>query len=289
LRPAVRRVSSAAQKVSRAVDPASVGGAVAGLTAGQILGGIVGGTAGMALGGPVGAVAGVQLGGLTGGSVGLKIGYDVTYDTVHKKKKRGKTTAKHRLVGVARTVVKRSGDSVGSGVGALGGAVVGTVVAGPLGGAVGAFVGESLAGDFVENRSLEEFDRSLPVPGSRKLKKRPSKKPAKIKGTAGKTGKWAVAAMRDAILEGGAEAALATVGALAAGPLGARIAGRAGLTAAKRVDWNEALSDTPAEKKKTGAKALSLAPGPRAKPVPADPAAKRSRQPARSKGNKPRR
>jgi len=61
--------------------------------------------------------------------------------------------------------------------------------------------------------------------------------------------KWAGGAMRDALIEGGAEAALATVGALAAGPVGARIAGRAGLTAAKRVDWNEALSDKPAKAK----------------------------------------
>jgi len=264
-KPAARRVSSTAAKVSEVVDPASLGGAVVGLTAGQILGGIVGGTAGLALGGPVGAVAGAQLGGLTGGTVGLKIGYDVTYDTIHKKKKRKKATVKENAVGLARTLVKRSGDSVGSGVGALGGAVVGTAIAGPVGGAFGAFVGESLAGDFVENRSLETFDQQVNSARKRDPKKRPPKKQKQAGGRIAKTGKWAGGAMRDAVLEGGAEAAFAMVGALAAGPLGARIAGRAGLVAAKRVDWNEALSDTPAPKKRRKAKAPSRASAPEGK------------------------
>ena len=261
MNPAARRLTSVGSKVSEAVDPASVGGAVVGLTAGQILGGIVGGTAGMALGGPVGAVAGVQLGGLTGGSVGLKLGYDVTYDTLHRKKKPGKAKAKDHLVGVSRIVVKRAGDSVGSGAGALGGAVVGTAVAGPLGGAIGAFVGESLAGDFVENRSLETFDESVGNAVARNLKKRPSKKQTGSKGGVARSGKWACGAMRDAVLEGGAEAALATVGALAAGSLGARIAGRAGLIASKRVDWNEALAEPRPGKKGRKAKAPAQAPG----------------------------
>jgi hypothetical protein len=254
LTPTARRISSVGSKVSEAVDPASVGGAVVGLTAGQILGGIVGGTAGMALGGPVGAVAGVQLGGLTGGSVGLKLGYDVTHDTLHPKKKQGKKTVKEQILGVTRTMVKRSGDSVGSGAGALGGAVVGTVVAGPLGGAVGAFVGESLAGDFVENRSLETFDQRVSPTGTLNANKRPSKKQKGAKVGLVKTGKWAGGAMRDAVLEGGAEAALAAVGALVAGPIGARIAGRAGLVATKRVDWNEALAEKGAKKKGRKAK-----------------------------------
>ena len=253
LSPAARRLSSAASKISGAVDLRSVGGAVAGLTAGEILGGIVGASAGMALGGPVGAVAGIQLGGLTGGSVGLKLGYDVTDDIVRPKKKmkRGKTTVQERLVGVARTVVKRSGDSAGSGAGALGGAVVGVAVGGPVGGAIGAYVGESLAGDFLEHRSVETFDRTVRAPAKSAGKKgrAGAKKKQKVglREAAARNVKWAGAAMRDALLESGTEATLATVGALAAGPLGARIAGRAGLTAAKRVDWNEALSDKPAE------------------------------------------
>jgi len=266
LSPARRRISSVGSKVSKAVDPASVGGAVVGLTAGQMLGVIVGGTAGMALGGPIGAVAGVQLGGLTGGSVGLKLGYDVTYDTLHQKKQKGKKTAKEHLVGVSRTLVKRSGDSVGSGAGALGGAVVGTAIAGPLGGAVGAFVGESLAGDFIENRSLETFDRSVSVKGARHAKRRPSDKQKDAKARLAKTGKWAGGAMRDAVLEGGAEAALAAVGALAAGPIGARIAGRAGLIATKRVNWNEALAQKGAKKKGGKAKAPTQPTGRGGKP-----------------------
>jgi hypothetical protein len=254
LGPAARKISSTAAKVRKAIDIRSVGGAVAGLTTGEIVGGIVGGAAGMAFGGPLGAATGAQICGIAVGSVGLKLGYDVTYNATHKKTKKGKISVQQRLAGVARSVVKRSGDSVGSGVGALGGAAVGTVVAGPLGGTVGAFVGESLAGDFVENRSLDGFDRILSIPGNVLRKKSPAAKLLKKKqeGAAealARSGKWASGAMRDAILEGGAEAAFAAVGALAAGPTGARIAGRAGLVAAKRVNWNEALADKPARKR----------------------------------------
>jgi hypothetical protein len=65
--------------------------------------------------------------------------------------------------------------------------------------------------------------------------------------------------MRDALLESGAESALAVVGALAAGPVGARIAGRAGLTAAKRVNWNEALAEKPGGKRRRKIKPSPLA------------------------------
>jgi len=233
------RFNRTVYKVSHAVDPASVGGAVAGLTVGEVAGTAAGGAVGLAVAGPPGAILGSQLGALAVGSAGLKIGYDVTYEATHPGAEQY-DNLQERVVGVGRRVVTRSGDALGSGVGGAGGVVVGTAIAGPVGGAVGALVGETFGGDIVESSSKKLVDNEL----------KKGRNPRTPKGKASKQPPWHVkfkhwvtGVTRDTTMEAGSSAAVGVLGRLVAGPLGQRVGERAGLIAARQGDWQDALDE----------------------------------------------
>ena len=230
-----RRARSTAKNVSKDVDPAALGGAVAGLTAGGLVGASIGGTIGAAVAGPVGALVGAELGALTGTSVGVKLGYDVTYEIGHPKSAPKNLTIGDRVEGISQTFVRRAGDSLGSGAGAASGAAVGMVVGGPVGAAVGAFVGESFVGDLVE-------DRAVRLCGQQRKNTSPGKPRPNEEKKAG-VGKWIQNVTRDTSIETGAAAFAGVVGGVLAGPMGRTIGERAGLVAAKRVNWDHATED----------------------------------------------
>lgn len=269
-----RRVKYGAKRISQAVDPAALGGGLAGLTAGEVAGTAAGGAVGMAVAGPPGALIGGEIGALAVGSAGLRLGYDTSYDVLHHKKKQGKPgSIGQRVTGVGRTIARRSGDAVGSGVGAAGGNLVGTAIAGPVGGAIGSFIGETFGGDIVENSSVNAYDEET----SKKSKKRKPVKPRKKVPWRKRFEGWVTGVSRDTLMETGTSMAGGAVGRLLGGPLGQTAGSRAGLIAARRVDWQDVMEG--GEKPKTPKRKTRVR-----RPKPAKPTV-----PAASKTQKSRR
>jgi len=296
---AAHKAQVAAKNIAKAVDPAALGGAVAGLSAGGLMGGALGGIVGTAVAGPAGTVVGAEVGALTGTSVGVKLGYDVTYEVVHNKEVKKKQTLIERIKGIGRTFFRRAGDSVGSGVGFSSGAVVGLAVGGPVGGAIGAVVGETLVGDIVENHAVQIFDSQAEKLARKEAKakaKQEAQEKARIEQK--KTGKasnpnnpikWLEGVTRDTTLETGSSVLLGVVGGAVAGPMGRTLGERAGLIAAKRVDWEKVAEEEKAELLATAEAVENALEGKTETPLPKRPAAKKphAKKPAETATQQP--
>jgi hypothetical protein len=209
------------RKASSELDARGVAGGVVAMSAGEVVGMAVGGALG-SVAGPAGSMVGAQLGGFAGGSLGARYGYEYA-------------VASHKPISLTpveasgAVLVNRGAERLGEAVGQAGGTVMGTAISGTsagsllgrLGGGVGAAVAEHAV-------HPEEGTQTQPadVPAEKFYRLRPTRA-------------WFQRIAKEHLAETTISAVLGMAGGLVAGVVGQKIGNRAGMVAARRLNFTD--------------------------------------------------
>jgi len=204
------------EQIGQMVDPASVGGAFVGMSAGEVFGAAVGGLVGSVIG-PEGTILGASIGSLAGNYIGAKFGSDVGHGISQPGK--DKTQSLVSFVGI------KTGENLGTAAGVVSGATIGTIVAGPIGGVIGSIFGDALGGQLGEDISVG-LQREL-NPHNNEKQKLQTTLPDWISNT-----------MQDFMGESGTMLLARTIGERVAGPVGAEIGQTLGTITGKKISWS---------------------------------------------------
>jgi|GEM_PF-3445835 len=215
--------------ISQMVDPAVIGGAFVGMSAGEVIGGTVGGLVGSIIG-PEGTILGATVGSLAGNYIGLKLGSDVVQEMV---KPESQKTPENKVKTVIDFVSLKSGENIGTTLGTIGGATLGTVIAGPVGGIVGSIFGDALGGQLGEDVTRHVQKKIHPTDETTK----------NLETT---LPEWVSNTMRDFLGETGTTVIGRTIGQTVAGPVGAQVGQTLGTITGKKIHWST-LAKTPQE------------------------------------------
>ncbi len=212
----VDNVVKKTERIGQMVDPASIGGAFVGMSAGEVFGAAVGGLVGSVIG-PEGTVLGASIGSLAGNYIGAKLGSDVGRGMSQP----GKDTAQSLVsfVGI------KSGENLGTTAGIVSGATIGTLIAGPIGGVIGSIFGDALGGQLGEDISIGL---------QRKLNPQNNEEP-KLQTT---LPDWIGNTIQNFMGESGTMLLGRTIGGRLAGPAGAEIGQTLGTITGKKISWS---------------------------------------------------
>ncbi len=226
-------VQKTVEEVRQIVDPAVVGGAFVGMSAGEVVGGAVGGVVGSFVG-PQGTIVGVQLGAFAGRYIGLKIGSDLAQDIINNQQLNLNRPPLEQVEALAHFVHRKTGETIGETVGFAGGALVGSIIAGPVGGVVGGMLCGALVSQIGEDTAEHLNRQTLSVTSTQPVM---NPNPASVPD-------WLVNTTQTFVGETGTEIVGYAVGSMVAGPVGGNIGQKLGIITGKKIDWRSLTPPT---------------------------------------------
>jgi hypothetical protein len=210
----VDNIVKTTEQISHMVDPATIGGAFVGMSAGEVVGATVGGLVGSVIG-PEGTILGASIGSLAGNYIGAKLGSDFVQGQ----------QGENKVHSIVNFVGLKTGENLGTTVGVVSGAALGTIIAGPVGGVIGSIFGDALGGQLGEDASIYIQNRSKPE--------------QKLQTT---LPDWIGHTMQDFLGESGTIALGRSIGQTIAGPAGAEIGQTLGTITGKKIQWSQLTS-----------------------------------------------
>lgn len=206
-----------AHKASEEIDARGVAGGVIAMSAGEAVGRAIGGVLG-SVAGPGGTLIGSQIGGFAGSSLGARYGYDLAVDS------KDDPDASTRIVAPSEVLSKRGaarlGEAGGTTLGSAFGATRAGGVLGHLAGGMGGVIAEHAVDDDRETLDKPE------VPSEMSYRKAPTKA-------------WFKRIAKENLAETLFSGALGAAGGVLGGGLGQKLAERAGVIAARHLDFTE--------------------------------------------------